>query len=77
MPCVGRYQHVTTKIYKQMLTPSLPDPTLITEEFMKDADLIEENIHILHPDELSFTDSEIWSLMQRKMEQKRKVIHKN
>lgn len=56
-----------------MLTPSLPDPTMVTDELLTNVNMIEEDLYI-HPEEISMADSDIWDMMQTKMEEKKEAL---
>uniref|UniRef100_A0A915L1S5 Large ribosomal subunit protein bL9m n=1 Tax=Romanomermis culicivorax TaxID=13658 RepID=A0A915L1S5_ROMCU len=77
VPCFGRLQHVTTKTFKQMLTPTLPDPTTLNEEECRKNGLIEEDVFVKTDvsNLNSLNDAEIWRLMQENMEIKKKPLH--
>jgi len=82
IPAYGRFQHVTTKTYKQMLTPTLPDPRSLVEEDLRGSDIIEEDLYI-HQSTTEISNladlkvEEIWKLMRTRMEAKKKEIESN
>jgi len=75
MPAYGRYQHVTTKTYRQMLTPTLPDPASLSQQDMDHSGLIEEDLCIVDDRSrlASMTDDQIWTMMQDRMLAKKQV----